>query len=240
MRVKMNPPNIRELIRKKILSPSSNITQSALHNRVAIKPEYLLPQNLRIEPNSSSSTTPDTATILLANSSTLPSRPNSVNVNRPIKSVKKSKNARKLPVAKKMSPLSAQTMRTTQSGNQINVYTSPIRKDNVGSNEKNGERKATTTLIEINTLPSGATTTTTTTTTTTLNEQRSSPLSSTPPPDMKSGGHDYEKSENKTAYSSDILSMVLNEKKNSLMRDPEIIRFLANIHMNLLVNRVAR
>lgn len=213
-------------------SSSSCSSLSPPHHRLTIKPEHLQPQNLSIESNASM--TAGTTKLLLTHPSTVP-RQNSIGGGRP-KGVKKLKSIKKMSSTKKISPSPAHIVHT-QNGNQISVYSTQIRKNSIGSGNKPNERKSTTTLIEINTLPSGATTTTTTTT---MNESSSPPPPSTPTPEMKVGGQNYEKSDNKTAYSSDILSMVLNEKKNSLMHDPEIMRFLATIHMNLFLNRANR
>lgn len=208
-------------------SSSSCSSLSPPHHRMTIKPEHLQPQNLCVETNPSITTA--TTTILLTNPSTVP-RQNSIVAGRS-KGLKKLKSTKKLPSTKKISPSPAHVMRH-QDGNQIG-YGTQIRKHNLG--DKINERKSTTTLIEINTLPSG-----TTTTTTTLNESSSPPASTNLPHEMKAGGPNYEKCDNKTAYSSDILSMVLNEKKTSLMHDPEIMRFLATIHSNLLMHRANR
>lgn len=212
-------------------SSSSCSSLSPPQHRLTIKPEqHLQPQNLTVDSNTSTAT--GTTTILLTNSSSSVPRQNSIIAGGRSKGLKKVKSTNKLPSTKKISPLPSHVVRT-QNGNQISVYSTQMRRNSVSASDKLNERKSTTTLIEINTLPSGATTTTTTTT---MNES-SSPPPSTPTPDTKSASQNYEKSENKTAYSSDILSMVLNEKKNSLMHDPEIIRFLATIHMNLFMNR---
>lgn len=210
-------------------SSSSCSSLSPPQHRLTIKSENLLPQNLSVESNASMTT--GTTTILLTNPSTVP-RQHSIIAGRP-KGLKKLKSTKKFPSTKKVSPSPSHIVRT-QNGNQISVYSTQIRKNNLGAGEKLGERKSTTTLIEINTLPSGATTTTTTTT---MNESNSPPP---PTPELKSSGQSYDKSDIKTTYSSDILSMVLNEKKNRLMHDPEIVRFLANIHSNLFRNRANR
>lgn len=213
---------------KSTLSSSSSCSSlSPPQHRLTINPEHLQPQNLSVESNPC--ITSGTTTILLTNSSTVAPRSN-------LKGPKKMKSAKKPLPTKKISPLPSHVMHT-QNGNQISVYSAQMRRDSAGVNDKLSERKSTTTLIEINTLPSGATATMTTTT---LNESSSPPPPSTPTPDSKSANQNYEKFENKTAYSSDILSMVLNEKKNRLMHDPEIMRFLANVHMNFFVNRANR
>lgn len=217
-------------------SSSSCSSLSPPQHRLTIKSDHLLPQNLCVESNPSFTTTPilsnNPSTVLRTNQSIIAGRS---------KGLKKLKTTKKLPSTKKLSTSPSHMVRT-QNGNQISVYSTEMRKNCIGSigsiGDKFTDRKSTTTLIEINTLPSGATTTTTTTT---MNEQSSSPPPpTTPTPEMKSGTSNYEKSDNKTAYSSDILSMILNEKKNRLMHDPEIMRFLANIHMNLFINRANR
>lgn len=213
-------------------SSSSCSSLSPPQHRLTIKTENLLPQNLSVE--SHASMTPGSTTISLTNPSTVP-RQNPIIAGR-LKGLKKLKSAKKLPSTNKISPSPSHIVRT-QNGNQISVYSTQIRRNSIGAGEKLSERKSTTTLIEINTLPSGATTTTTTTT---MNESNSPPPPTSPTAEMKSGGQSYDKSDSKTAYSSDILSMVLNEKKNRLMHDPEIVRFLATIHSNLFRNRANR
>lgn len=206
-------------------SSSSSVSPSSSSILLNLGIDQLVPQNLSIDsnaitPDSAAATAAAKTAILFSNLTSGQSNAIITDRNKGLKKIKitPKKQSIKFVDNKKI------VVRNTRIPNchQINIISKQIQR-NGGLSGSQSNSKPTTTLIEINTLPTGTTTTTTTHIA----------------PEMQSiSNQNYEKYDSKTINTPDILSIILNEKKNALMHDPEIKRFLTSMHMKSLLNGI--
>lgn len=228
IQVQEKKPTLPQLIA--IHSPSSSCSSlSPPSAPVTIKQEQISPQNLSFATSSAivvleSRKTPRTTTAAAAaaaaaSATVRTNAANNVRIKYTKKPTKKQLSKLSPPVDNAIQYLQTQQMIRTTNGNRIN---GEINHDIDMTNQRR--------LIEINTMPGAGES---------LHAAHRGAVTESPVPHSPDATMSHERSERLTS-SVDILQMVLNEKKNAMLHDPEIQKFLAAIHKNLFSNRNKR